>query len=499
MPVPFHGEEFEFTQPDGTTLKVRGWGDQHFARFETLDGFTVTEDPVTGFYTYATLSADKENLESTSVRPGLIDPGNLGLTPSLRIIGESAKAKAAIQFPLKTRWQERRENRRLELRAMSMARGILPAPPHRETVGKYVGLCLLVQFPDVPGKIAQLEVDNFCNKKGYSGFGNNGSVYDYFYDNSNGKLEYKIIVAPYYTAKHSRSYYTDERIPQPVRAYELIKEALRHLSKQGFDPGSLSADEGGYVYALNVFYAGKRENRWAKGLWPHSYRLDVPYRLNDNKIIADYQITDIGEELSLATFCHENGHMLCDYPDLYDYGHESQGVGVFCLMCGGGVYSPKNPAQIGAYLKYKAGWADSIIDLKQEKSVSISSDKNDFCVYRKDFKEYFLFENRLSASRDSLLPCSGLAVWHVDESGSNDNEQMTLSQHYECSLEQADGNCDFEKNRNPGNATDLFPTTINDKFGASTEPSSKWWDGTPSGLEIHNISKPGKQITFQVG
>lgn len=28
--------------------------------------------------------------------------------------------------------------------------------------------------------------------------------------------------------------------------------------------------------------------------------------------------------------------MICDYPDLYDYGSGSNGVGNFCLMGGGG-------------------------------------------------------------------------------------------------------------------------------------------------------------------
>jgi hypothetical protein len=36
MSTPFSGKEFTFTQPDGTPLKVRGWGDQRHAVFETL-------------------------------------------------------------------------------------------------------------------------------------------------------------------------------------------------------------------------------------------------------------------------------------------------------------------------------------------------------------------------------------------------------------------------------------------------------------------------------
>ena len=38
-----------------------------------------------------------------------------------------------------------------------------------------------------------------------NGFGNNGSVRDYFYDNSRGKLTYTNAVTQYYTAAHNRS------------------------------------------------------------------------------------------------------------------------------------------------------------------------------------------------------------------------------------------------------------------------------------------------------
>ncbi|MGD2015299.1 MAG: hypothetical protein PVG84_16220 [Desulfobacterales bacterium] len=59
MPTPFLEEEFTFTNPDGETIQVRGSGNQHYAVFETLDGYTITKDPETGFYQYAELSADK--------------------------------------------------------------------------------------------------------------------------------------------------------------------------------------------------------------------------------------------------------------------------------------------------------------------------------------------------------------------------------------------------------------------------------------------------------
>jgi M6 family metalloprotease-like protein len=500
MSTPFSGREFTFMQPDGTTLRVRGWGDQHHAVFEALNGYTVVQNPMTGFYEYATLSPDKEELLLTGARPRIENPQTLGIARGLRIKREAAKAKAMESTglpPGTSRWEVRRKQFKTALRYATMAPGIAPAPPQRETVGDFVGICLLIQFPDVSGTLSRDEVDDFCNKPGYTGFGNSGSVYDYFLDVSGGRLRYKNIVTPYYTAKNPRSYYTNEVVEQPNRARELIKEALDFFLAQGFDFTSLSTDDQSYVYATNVFYAGTRVNNWAKGLWPHSFHLLTAYQLAPGKQVYDYQITDMTDELSLGTFCHENGHMICDFPDLYDYGFESAGIGAFCLMCAGANVNVKNPVHINAYLKYRAGWAQSVTRVTTGLNATAPAGANQFFIHRRGPTEYFIIENRYKAGRDQALPSSGLAIWHIDELGDNQNEQMTAALHYECSLEQADGRHDLENDpHNYGDATDLFGAGVNDHFGKGTNPSSRWWDDTDAGLDIRAISSSGAVMTF---
>jgi M6 family metalloprotease-like protein len=499
MSIPFSGKKFTFTQPDGTALWVRGWGDQHHAVFETLNGYTVTRNPSTGFYEYADVSTDKSQLLSTGARPRIENPRVLGLAPGVRIKRDAAKAKAmesAKLPPGTSRWEERRKRFKAALRG-SGVHGFAPAPPHRVTVGDFVGLCLLIDFPDVPRTITRDQVDSFCNQSGYSGFGNNGSVYDYFLDVSGGRLKYKNIITPYYTAKHPRSYYTDESVDQPIRTWELIMEALNHFMAQGIDFSGLSTDDEDYVFATNVFYAGKLVNNWSMGLWPHSFHLDNPFELAPGKRAFDYQITNMAGELSLGTFCHENGHMLCDFPDLYDYGYESAGVGAYCLMCAGANMDEKNPTQVNAYLKYKAGWAQSVTKIAAHATLSAPADGNRFFIHRRNQQEYFIIENRFNSKRDQALPDSGLAIWHVDETGDNQHEEMTADSHYECALEQADGRYDLESDpHNYGDATDLFDATVNNHFGEGTSPGSTWWDGTPSGLDISLIGPSGVVMTF---
>ncbi len=499
MSFPFYGKQFTFTQPDGTKLEVKGWGDQHHAVFETLDGYTVVEDPVTGFYQYAQLS--HEEAKPTGILPnvGAIVPSAIskGIRSSKNVIKSKVFSSEGLP-PGNSRWRQRRREEKSNLLASILSAAAMPAPPKRQTVGNFVGLCLLIEFPDIPATIPATEVEAFCNQVGYNGYSNNGSVYDYFLDNSSGKLKYTNIIAPYYTAKNPRDYYTKETITQPIRAIELIEEALTYHKANGFDFSQLTSDNQDYVYALNVFYAGNVVNRWAKGLWPHSYNLNAPFVLTTGKFANDYQITNMGSELTLGTFCHENGHMVCDFPDLYDYGYESRGVGAYCLMCAGGNANPKNPVQIGGYLKYKAGWADRITRLSAGLSATTLPGKNDFYILSKNKSEYYLLENRSKSGRDFALPCEGLTIWHVDEFGDNSNEQMTALSHYECSLVQADNQNDLENGTNDGDPNDLFSSGISAAFGASTSPRFAWWDGATSGIEISNIGATGTSTTFTV-
>ncbi len=493
MSAPFFAKEFTFTQPDGTSLPVKGWGDQHYARFETIDGYSVIEDPVSGAYQYATLT--QGILAPSGIQPGKISTESLPFQKGLKNTVGAIKSLVRLYPglpPSNSRWKERWQERKVAAQLPKMPM----APPKHTTTGNYTGLCLLIQFPDVAGSIDKTVVESFCNEPGYNGFGNNGSVYDYYLENSGGKLTYNNVVANYYTAKNPRDYYTNKDVPQPIRAIELITEALEDLKTKGFDFEQLTSDAIDYVYAVNVFYAGDVVNGWAKGLWPHSWHLNNPLELAPGKNAYDYQISNMGNELSLATFCHENGHMICDFPDLYDYGYESSGIGGYCLMCGGGLADPKNPTNICAYLKYKAGWAYSATELSGVINAAITSAQNVFFLARNNVKEYFIIENRQKTGRDASLPDDGLTIWHVDEDGNNENEQMTPLKHYECALMQADGKNELEGGVNQGNAGDLFKAPLYTQFGPNTNPSSNWWIGVPSRLTISNISASAEDMTF---
>ena len=477
MSAPFVDQTFDFPQPDGTIITVRGTGNQDRARFETLDGRPLERN------------ADGRWVEVQRPAPGGIGALSFG-----------ADEDHSLTSPLadrSSRWEKRRREVRRPPPARVLGAPMAFSPPSRQTRGTFVGLTVLVDFSDDPATIPRKEVEDFCNKAGYSGFGNNGSVADYFRDVSGGHVNYTNVVLPYYRAKKPKRHYADLALPAASRikqftrrAQDLIREALQHHLAAGTNLGVLSADSKSFILALNVFYAGGCPNAWSEGIWPHQSTLATPIALPGGRKFADYQITDMGAQLSLGTFCHENGHMICDFPDLYSYvKNNGNGAGNFCLMCFGANADPRNPVHVSAYLKNEAGWGNAVTAAPGNASLTAG---NSFLLHRRNADEYFIVENRQRSGRDAALPGSGLAVWHVDEKGSNNRPQSAPHNHYECALVQADGLTEIENGLNAGEARDLFA-------GPAAVFSRGWRnDPAPPSLTIDKISGPAPTMTFRI-
>ncbi|MBI9021247.1 MAG: hypothetical protein JEZ10_08355 [Verrucomicrobia bacterium] len=228
-------------------------------------------------------------------------------------------------------------------------------------------------------------------------------------------------------------------------------------------------------------------------------------------------MTDISTSLTIGTVCHENGHMLCKYPDFYDYDGDSSGCGKYTLMASGNHYYQTSPISVGAYLRYHSGWVDTVdLTSTTHERCSVRVDEGRIYMYDNPSVawpgEYFLLENRAKIGWEagSGLPDQGLLIMHCDEDGNRDAQNMTEALHYECSVEQADYNFDLENDTNGGDAYDLFhsgetgPNTI---FNDASSPNAHWWkkadadpsSGDDSGMDIHTISSSGETMTFVAG
>ena len=463
MPAPFVDRLVLLRQPDGTAIEALLTGNQFVARARTPEGRPILWDPARGRHVLAS-SAD-------------------ALLP--------LRSEAAAGMPsVVPRWQQRL---REEASRAAGGPGAALAPPTRATLGPARGLCALVDFADEKRTIDRDEVARFCNQPGYTGGGNRGSVHDYFWDVSNHKFDYTNVVTEYVRAQHPRAYYADRGVHWPDRAVELVGEIVAALVKTGFDPRPLTVDGKDFVRALNVLYAGPLYEGYQEGLWPHAWAVPTPLALGTRRWIHDYQITNMGKALTLGTFCHENGHMMCDFPDLAERADAARGVGGYSLMGVGGD-KETNPTHVDGYLKLKAGWAE--VRTAQAGVVTLHRRGNHVFLHRRNQDEYFVLENRRPLDRDAELADDGLAVWRVDQRGNNFEPKGGP---YECALVQADGLRELESGQDRwGDADDLFRRGGKDGFGPATVPSSAWADGTASGLSVTGVSAPGEVLTFRV-
>ncbi len=507
--APEFGDEITLRQQDGSLITLFGWGDEFYGRFETRDGYTAIYDKKLGKFCYAKLSKDKTELVSAGVP---VDKGRRPaglkkhLHPPDRVVNAQIKAAQA-------RMLERRN-------AFRADEAIDNARPDRKTVGTFLGITVLVDFSDDPATMTKQDVEDFCNLAGYAGYGNNGSVSDYYRDVSNGNVTYTNVVLGYYRAQRTKVFYNTD--PDGVTIF-LGEVAAYVKNNPPANLAQVSTDVDGHCYAFNIFYAGVRPNEWMVGLWPHHYYYNPPYDIGQGKLVHDYQMTDMGDALRIGTFCHENGHMLCDFPDLYDYTRigdnyaSKGGAANFCLMgSGNGLDGKKNPAQPCAYLKYKAGWGSATevtgpsvaTELFRSGPTAGGKPGNQMFFYKNPTAatEYYLIENRQKTGRDAFLPGAGLAIWHVDELGDRDNRNYKPNGthlNYVVTLMQADGTWDFENNVNGGNPEDLFysgnPSAgYSNVCGQASSPSSRWWDGSPSMLKVLNISASADTMTFDI-
>ena len=71
----------------------------------------------------------------------------------------------------------------------------------------------------------------------------------------------------------------------------------------------------------------------------------------------------------------------------------------------------------------------------------------------------------------AICPTRGLAVYHCDTLGSNEWQDGTRNEHYQCALLQADGHLDLENNRNPGDPGDLFQAQAGVVLSDTTMPA----------------------------
>jgi M6 family metalloprotease-like protein len=485
------GETLIFKQDNGPDVELVVFGDEFYARYETKDGYTVVYDPDCGLYCYAILLND-ERFASSGIPISKRPPSDIrrGLQEAKTIRNEKFERRYADLRPPEVGVAVN------ITRTFGPNNGLLEG--RRVSEGHIRGLTVLVEFADLASEVTSADVEAMLNAPNYQENGNFCSVREYYHLMSGGKLDYSnLVVGPIKLSQNQR-YYVQNL---------LCREALDILTNQlEVNLSQFDSRGQGVVDALSFMYAGRTV--YEGDLWPHNSKLNLRY---GGIRVEYYTIQSLGRQrvdLSIGTFCHESGHLLCRFPDLYDYGMrdgdfmKSSGMGYYCLMSAGNhLNNGHTPAPICGYLRDLAGWCERPVRLNSPGIYDLKHSDYGVLMKYETHKpnEYFIVENRSRRGLDTFLPSSGLAVYHCDILGSNEWQGGTPDRHYQCGLLQADGHLDLENNRNLGDSTDLFKRVDGAALSYATNPSTRTWDNSDSGLVIANISEPGEIIRFQAG
>ncbi|HEV2124305.1 MAG TPA: hypothetical protein VGW38_16230, partial [Chloroflexota bacterium] len=195
------GETLSFGQENGPDIRLVVIGDEFYARYETLDGYTVVYDVDLGLFCYATLRDGR--FVSTGVPTTSPPPEGVR-----RHLQESEEVRHE-QYEAKRRLMRPPDEARVfadTFRTLGPNEGLLNG--RRVNRGTVRGLTILVEFQDERSSVTQADVEEMLNGEGYTRNGNYCSIREYFHLMSSGKLDYRNDVVGPFRLSRNRHYYT---------------------------------------------------------------------------------------------------------------------------------------------------------------------------------------------------------------------------------------------------------------------------------------------------
>lgn len=389
MAVPARrGQWTTVTLTDGTTVRVELRGDEHLHYFVDSLGQRYVASNMTGRYERAT-----------------------------------AATMATLQ---------RRAIRRRQVTELRQAQRRQAMRRQTAFTGKKKGLVLLVDFryKQFQTKYDSALFHRMLNEEGFSDYKAQGSVADYFRDQSDGRFQLSFdVVGPIRMSGQSADYGGTAQDGNDERVDKLVKEACQKVdSYVNFKDYDWDGD--GEVEQVFIIYAGRgqADGGTVSTIWPHQWNLSS-YN-NGSAITLDGVKIDTyacAPELDgndalcgIGTICHEFSHCL-GFPDLYDTGTTNNfGMGHFDLMSSGNYNKDGHlPPCYTSWERWTAGWltptelTDSTVDVTDLEP--LCKNGGAYIIYNEGNRdEYYLLENRQQQGWDAGLFDAGLLIMHVD-------------------------------------------------------------------------------------
>jgi len=420
----------------------------------------------------------------------------------------------------------------------------------RPLLGQAKGIAILYQWSNRKADTLSHRQEDYEEILFSTGTYPTGSLNDYFLENSFGKFSIAGAVTRWYMAPDNYNINNQ---------YNWIDQAVA-LADPEVDFSQFDSDGDGIVDIVYLVHAGPAGEETGNPNDPWSWAwiggAGVP---TDDGVIVDAYTLQPEEHadssiLAIAVTRHESGHILAQFPDLYDYDHKldtttyytpndwnDHPVQDWCAMGYGGYgifsyrYGPgpsEHPTHYCGLFKNKVGWIEPIILDHSQPGVTIySTEQHDSAslykiVINGSTSEYFLIENRYSghpglfdhldsdysAFFSYFTPGSnpldaGLIITHVDEDMPqwSFNDGTPSYDHYGAVIEDAGYNPST-----PWNESEFtefwYPyecqvgaafsrEDMQASFTPYTKPSTNGYTG-PSGVWITNISHSGDIMTF---
>ncbi len=491
----------DFKQPDGSVVKIKLRGDENLKWAETEDGYTLLYDKV-GNMVYAQLD-DKGDLVPTDI-----------------VATDIAKRPMEVQrrlqeTPKRLFYSESQRSIVKQLRQAHAAQRSAVGPQRAVTGTKKV-LVILVDYPDCGFQKSKADFEKLFNQLNYTEGGRQGSVRDYYRENSFGLLDMTADVVGVYRLSNNRAYYGANTTTgaNDIRPREMAEEAMRAAN------GDVNFSNYSIVH---IIYAGRGEESGGGSdcIWAHSwttnlsldnmrigyYSCSPELRAPADPYDTDTYITHIG------VICHEMAHVL-GTQDFYDTdggtGGSYDGTGMWDIMADGEwLAGGACPAHFNPYVKiYDFGWASATTVSGRSQHKLYAKSQNGFVrINTATSGEFFLLEYRVKKGFDRELPGHGLMIYRASENlskhGSNTINAGHKQQFYvvPANAKYSLPNSDPSSYGVVNSYTAPFPGNNGvDEFTDTTVPSMKSWSGANTNLPITSIDEFMAEgyVTFDV-
>ena len=227
----------DFKQPDGSVVKIKLRGDESLKWAETEDGYTLLYDNV-GNLVYAQLD-DKGDLVPTDIVATDISKRPIDVQRRLQ------------ETPKRLFYSESQRSVVKQLRQARAAQRS-EAGPQRAATGTRKALVILVDYPDCAFQKSKADFEKLFNQLNYTEGDRQGSVRDYYRENSFGQFDLTADVVGVYRLSNNRAYYGANTTSgaNDIRPREMAEEAMRAAN------GDVNYSNYSIVH---IIYAGRGE------------------------------------------------------------------------------------------------------------------------------------------------------------------------------------------------------------------------------------------------